>query len=99
MYAKDPVNLKDYVSKRRRVLGGHFLIRSTLNYDVPTTRVDLLLPELGRLLVKYWKRVTYLSVMIFLECLCRPLAFSDAMRGKVSPRYRVESAKSADREE
>lgn len=99
VYAKDPVNLKDYVSKRRRVLGGHFLIRSTLNYDVPTTRVDLLLPELGRLLVKYWKRVTYLSVMIFLECLCRPLAFSDAMRGKVSPRYRVESAKSADREE
>lgn len=97
VYAKDPVNIRDYISKRRRILGGHFLIRNTLNYEVPTTRIDLLLPELGRLMVKHWKRISYLSTMIFLECLCRPLAFSDVVRGKVSPRYRVESAKSVSR--
>ena len=93
VYAKDPVTVKDYVSKRRRVLGGHFLIKNFARYDVPTTRIRLLLPETGRLIAKHWRKVPYLFVMIFLECLCRPLAFSDARREKVSPRYRVESAK------
>jgi biofilm PGA synthesis N-glycosyltransferase PgaC len=93
VYAKDPLNLRDYLSKRRRVLGGHFLIGMTSHYAVPTTRVDLLLPELGKLSARYWRKSFYILALVIFEGLCRPFAFSDATRGKVSPCYRVESSK------
>lgn len=95
VYAKGPTNVRDYLSTRRRILGGHFLIRNTLHYSVPTTRMDFLLTEFGSLVVKYWKKMFYVIVMLFLESLCRPFAFVDAIRRKVSPRYRIDSAKFA----
>lgn len=95
VYAKDSMNVRDYLSKRRRILGGHFLIRNTLHYSVPTTRMDVLFPEFGILFVKYWKKMFYVIAMLFLESLCRPFAFVDAIRRKVSPRYRIDSAKFA----
>jgi len=95
VYAKDSMNLRDYLSKRRRILGGHFLIRNALHYSVPTTRIDILLPEFGKLAVKYWKKMFYVITMLLLELLCSPFAFSDALRRKVSPCYRIDSAKFA----
>lgn len=95
VYTEDPVNVRDYLSKRRRILGGHFLIRNTSHYNVPTTRIDVLLPEFGKLVVKYWKKMFYVITMLFLESLCRPFAFSDAVRRKVSPCYRIDSARFA----
>jgi cellulose synthase/poly-beta-1,6-N-acetylglucosamine synthase-like glycosyltransferase len=93
VYTKDPLNLRDYLSKRRRVLGGHFLMRNTLHYVVPTTRIDLVLPELGKLSARYWRKSFYIIALMIFEGLCRPFAFSDAARGIVSPCYRVESSK------
>lgn len=92
-YARDPMSMKDYLSSRRRILGGHFLIRKTLHYSVPTTRIDLLLPGFGKLAVKYWKKSLHIITMIFLECLCYPFAFHDAIKRKVSPFFRIESTK------
>ncbi|MDI6846683.1 MAG: glycosyltransferase, partial [Candidatus Bathyarchaeia archaeon] len=36
VYTKDPENCKDYVAKRRRIFAGHFLIKKTMGYTVPT---------------------------------------------------------------
>jgi cellulose synthase/poly-beta-1,6-N-acetylglucosamine synthase-like glycosyltransferase len=94
VYAKDPMNVRDYLAKRRRVLGGHFLIKNTSHYVVPTTRIDVLAPVFGRLAAKYWKKGFYMIAMVIFESLCRLFAFSDAIQGKVSPRYRAESSKS-----
>lgn len=94
VYAKDPMNVRDYLAKRRRVLGGHFLIKNTSHYVVPTTRIDVLAPVFGKVAVKYWRKSFYLIALVFFESLCRLFAFSDAIQGKVSPRYRAESSKS-----
>jgi len=93
VYAKDPMNVRDYLAKRRRVLGGHFLIKNTSHYIVPTTRIDVLAPVFGKVAVKYWRKSSYLIAIVFFESLCRLFAFSDAIQGKVSPRYRAESSK------
>jgi len=93
VYTMDPTNIRDYISKRRRILGGHYLIRNALGYSVPTTRIDLLLPEFGKLALKHWRKVFYVLDMVFLEFVSRLLAFLDAFRSKVSPWYRVDSAK------
>lgn len=93
--APDPTNLRDYISKRRRVLGGHYLIRNILHYSVPTTRITIMVPEFGKLAIKHWKNMFYVFVMVFLESGCRLLAFHDAIRMKVSPRYRAVSSKFA----
>ncbi len=94
VYARDPMNVRDYLAKRRRVLGGHFLIKNTSHYVVPSTRIDVLAPVFGRLAAKYWKKGLYVIAMVIFESLCRLFAFSDAIQGKVSPRYRAESSKS-----
>lgn len=93
IYATGPQNVRDYLSTRRRILGGHFLIKNALHYSVPTTRIGVLLPEFGKLVLKYWKKMLYVIIVVFLESLCYPFAFSDAIQMKVSPRYRTGSAK------
>jgi len=63
VYAKDPENYRDYVSKRRRIFVGHFLIKKTTGYIVPTTRFSDIIPRL----LKSWIRE---KRMIFIFWLC-----------------------------
>jgi len=93
VYTKDPTNFKDYIVKRRRVLGGHILIKKLLNYKVPTTNTRTISVNFLRLALKHWKKMLHITVMAFLELLCRVLAFYDVVRNKVSYCYRVNSAK------
>jgi cellulose synthase/poly-beta-1,6-N-acetylglucosamine synthase-like glycosyltransferase len=98
VYTKDPMNLRDYLSKRKRILSGHFLIKNTLRYDVPTADMVILLPEFARLTLKNWKRIQWLAPMVLFELWCRLSAQVDALRKNVSPRYRVNSAKFSTRD-
>lgn len=93
VYTKDPTNLRDYVAKRKRIYCGHLLIRKQLKYMVPTTGIRRVLSLFLRLTSKYWKKIPYIIIMLFLEFICRVLAFFDAARGKVPYFYRVDSAK------
>lgn len=92
-YTKDPTNLRDYVAKRKRIYCGHLLIKKQLKYVVPTTGVRRVLSLFLRSALKYWKKIPHITMMLFLEFVCRALAFFDTTRGKIPYSYRVESAK------
>lgn len=93
VYTKDPTGFKDYVAKRRRILGGHILIKKSLNYTVPTTDIRTVSVSFLRLALKQWRKIPHITVMAFLELLSRGLAVYDVIRNKVSYCYRVDSAK------
>jgi len=93
VYTKDPENCRDYVSKRRRIFAGHFLIKKTTGYSVPTTRFSYVIPRLLKFWIKEKKKVFHILVMLFLQFVSYILAISDIIVGNVPYRYRVESAK------
>jgi biofilm PGA synthesis N-glycosyltransferase PgaC len=94
VYTKDPTNFKDYIAKRRRILGGHFLLKQSLNYTVPTTNVRMVSASFLKLIAERgWKRLLEISIMALLELLSRFLARYDVVRDRVSYCYRVSSAK------
>jgi cellulose synthase/poly-beta-1,6-N-acetylglucosamine synthase-like glycosyltransferase len=93
VYTKDPENCGDYVAKRRRIFAGHFLIKKSLGYVVPTTRMDEIAPMLLRLSVTEKRRIPFLLVMLSLQVLSYILALSDVSAGNIPYCYRVESAK------
>ncbi|MEA2089435.1 MAG: glycosyltransferase [Thermoproteota archaeon] len=95
VYTKDPTNLKDYIAKRKRIYEGHILIKRQLNHTVPTASVRLVLPSFLKLTSKYWRRMSHIIIMVFMEFICRVLAIFDVIRGKLPYFYRVESAKFA----
>ena len=93
VYTKDPENFWDYVAKRRRIFAGHFLIKKTLGYVVPTTRIDEIAPRLLKLSIREKRRIPYFLFMLFLQFLSYILALADVSAGNIPYRYRVESAK------
>jgi len=93
VYTKDPTNFKDYLSKRKRIYEGHFLIKKQLNYTVPTTSLGFILPIFKNKISMNYHQITYMFLMISLEILARFFAIIDISQGKVPYRYRVESAK------
>ena len=93
VYTKDPTNFKDYILKRRRILGGHILMKKSLNYTVPTTSISTISVNFLKLALKHWRKMLHITVMAFLELPCRILALYDVIRNKVPYCYRVNSAK------
>ena len=93
VYTKDPDGFQDYVARRRRIFAGHFLIRRTMGYAVPTTRFSQIVPRLLRYTVRHKKKVFQVSIMLLLQLLAYFLAFSDVATGNIQYCYRVDSAK------
>lgn len=93
VYTKDPTTLKDYIVKRRRILGGHFQMKQLLDYTVPTTSIRTISTNLIRLALNRWRKMVQIAFMASLELLCRVLAHYDVVRDTLSPCYRVDSAK------
>jgi len=93
VYTKDPDNYRDYIAKRRRIFTGHFFIKRTRGYSVPTTRFGEIAPELFRFLVREKKETLKVMAMLFLQCVSYILALSDTAGWKIPYRYRVESGK------
>jgi len=92
-YTKDPENCRDYVSKRRRIFAGHFLIKKTTGYTVPTTRFSDIIPRLFKFWIREKRTIFYILVTLFLQFVSYVLAISDVIASNVPYRYRVESAK------
>jgi len=93
VYTKDPTNFKDYLTKRRRILGGHISIKKSLNYTVPTTNFSTVSINFLRLALKHWRKMPHVVTMLLIEVVCHILALYDIIRGRVQYCYRVDSAK------
>jgi cellulose synthase/poly-beta-1,6-N-acetylglucosamine synthase-like glycosyltransferase len=93
VYTKDPDNYKDYLAKRRRIFAGHFLIKLTMGYTVPTTRLSQLVPRLLKHSMRNKKKLFHVAAMLLLQLAAYALAISDLAAGNIQYRYRVESAK------
>lgn len=93
VYTKDPSNYRDYLAKRRRIYAGHFLIKRTMGYTVPTIRLGQLIPRLFKHSLKNKKKVFHIGVTLLMQLAACILALSDLAAGNVQYRYRVESAK------
>jgi cellulose synthase/poly-beta-1,6-N-acetylglucosamine synthase-like glycosyltransferase len=93
VYTKDPENCKDYIAKRRRIFTGHLLIKKTMGYTVPTTRVSRVIPRLLRFSIGEKGKILDLLAMLCLQVVSYTLAITDVAMGNVPYRYRVESGK------
>lgn len=93
VYTKDPENFKDYIVKRRRIFVGHFLIKKTIGYTVPTTRFRRILPKLLNFSLREKSRILDVLLMSVMQFAAYVLAVSDMVSGDIPYRYRVESAK------
>lgn len=93
VYTKDPENFRDYVAKRRRIFAGHFLIKRTMGYSVPTTRFSKVIPKLLNFSLRKKSQIANVFVMLVMQSVAYILAVSDVILGKTPYRYRVESAK------
>jgi cellulose synthase/poly-beta-1,6-N-acetylglucosamine synthase-like glycosyltransferase len=93
VYTKDPDNFKDYVAKRRRIFVGHFLIKKTIGYTVPTTRFSKVAPKLLNFLMREKSKALNFLAMLVMQSIAYILAVSDMVLGNIPYRYRVESAK------
>jgi len=93
VYTKDPENFKDYIAKRRRIFVGHFLIKKTIGYTVPTIRFSKIIPKLLNFLVLEKSKFFNFLVMLVMQFTAYILAISDVVLGKIPYQYRVESAK------
>lgn len=93
VYTKDPGNYRDYLAKRRRIFAGHKLIKKTVGYDVPTTRLGSVMPRLIQYTLRNRRKIVQVSIMLFLQFWAYILASFDVSRGDTWYRYRVESAK------
>jgi len=87
VYTRDPAGFQEYVAKRRRIFGGHFLIKEAMGYTVPTTRFSQTVPRLLRYSMRHRKNIFYTSVMVLLQLVAYVLAFSDVAAGNVRYRY------------
>jgi cellulose synthase/poly-beta-1,6-N-acetylglucosamine synthase-like glycosyltransferase len=87
VYTKDPASFQDYMAKRRRIFGGHFLIRATTGYTVPTTRFSQIAPRLLGYSIRHREKVFYTSIMLLLQLLAYVLALSDVAAGNIPYRY------------
>lgn len=93
VYTMDPTTIKDYIAKRKRVLSGHLSIKKSMNHTVPTTRIGPVSARLVGLVLRNWKKLPHIVILIMFEVLCRIMAFCDVTRGRIPYRYRVDSAK------
>lgn len=93
VFTKDPENCNDYISKRKRIFVGHFLIKKTTGYLVPTIKFKKVFPHLLKFWIKEKQRIFYLFSMLFLQCISYILAIIDVMTNNIPYCYRVESAK------
>jgi cellulose synthase/poly-beta-1,6-N-acetylglucosamine synthase-like glycosyltransferase len=93
VYTKDPETFKDYIAKRRRIFVGHFLMKKTMGYTVPTTRFSKIMPKLLGFLSREKSKAPDFLVMLVMQFIAYVLAISDMVLGKIPYRYRVESAK------
>jgi cellulose synthase/poly-beta-1,6-N-acetylglucosamine synthase-like glycosyltransferase len=93
VYTKDPENFRDYVAKRRRIFAGHFLIKKTMGYSVPTTRFSRMIPKLLNFSMRKKDHIANVFVMLTMQSVAYVLAVLDVVLGKTPYRYRVESAK------
>jgi cellulose synthase/poly-beta-1,6-N-acetylglucosamine synthase-like glycosyltransferase len=93
VYTKDPENCKDYIAKRRRIFSGHLLIKKSMGYTVPTTRVSEIIPSLLKFLIREKRRILDMFVMLYLQCISYMLAIFDVVTGDIPYCYRVESGK------
>jgi len=93
VYTKDPGNCRDYIAKRRRIFAGHSLIKKTIGYTVPTTRLTEIIPALLKFSIREKKKVFHILALLLLQFASYILAISDITTGNVPYRYRVESAK------
>lgn len=92
-YTQDPTNFRDYVAKRKRIYCGHLWIKKQLKYTVPTTSLRKVHFLFLRLVLKRWRKIPSIIIMLFLEFISRVLAIADTTRGKIPYLYRLESAK------
>jgi cellulose synthase/poly-beta-1,6-N-acetylglucosamine synthase-like glycosyltransferase len=93
VYTKDPENLADYISKRRRIFAGHMVVKKTIGYTVPTTKFSKVIPRLLKIMIKEKSKILYAIMMLHLQLASYILAVLDVTFGNVPYRYRVESAK------
>jgi len=93
VYTKDPESFRDYIAKRRRIFVGHFLIKKTMGYTVPTTRFSKIIPMFLNFLMREKSELLNFLVMLVMQFAAYILAISDMILGNIPYRYRVESAK------
>lgn len=93
VYTKDPESFRDYIAKRRRIFVGHFLIKKTMGYTVPTARFTKIIPKFLNFLMRDKSELLNFLVMLVMQFAAYILAISDMILGNIPYRYRVESAK------
>ncbi len=90
---KDPTDMRDYLRKRVRILGGHRQIGKELGYRVPTLSIRCRLRVLGRTMRSVGLAPSFLLAMMSLELLASVIARLEARAGNYRSVYRSSSAK------